>query len=113
MGVYWATAAILLPYLVLAWFLGTCLHLQGSSLWILRGGLALIGIIAAGVFFFFYRKASAGPPPEEEGSGDSVQDVDALVHDAVRKLRESSLGRSASLGKLPVVFLLGDSDSAK
>jgi type VI secretion system protein ImpL len=113
MGVYWATAAILLPYLVLAWFLGTWLHLQGSSLWILRGGLALIGIIAAGVFFFFYRKASAGAPAEEEGTGDSVQDVDTLVHDAVRKLRESSLGRSASLGKLPVVFLLGDSDSAK
>jgi len=28
-----------------------------------------------------------------------------LVHDAVRKLRASSLGRSASLGKLPVVFV--------
>lgn len=116
MGVYWATGAILLPYLVLAWFLGIWLHLQGSNLWILRGGLALLGLIAAAAFFFFYRKAKAEdePPSEEPEEEDSdTQDVDILVHDAVRKLRGSALGRSASLGKLPLVFVLGESASAK
>ena len=54
MGVYWATAAILLPYLVLAWFLGIWLHLEGSNLWILRGGLALLGILAAGIPVYWY-----------------------------------------------------------
>lgn len=115
MGVYWATGAILLPYLVLAWFLGTWLRLQGASLWILRGGLALLGFLAAGAFFYFYRKAN--PPteeePEESGASEDTQDVDNLVHDAVRKLRGSSLGRGASLGKLPLVFLLGEPGSAK
>lgn len=115
MGVYWATAAILLPYLVLAWFVGTWLHLQGSNLWILRGGLTFLGVLAAGVFFFFYRKvnADAEAPAEDLGNGDDVRDVDNLVHDAVRKLRDSSLGHGASLGKLPVVLLLGEPDSAK
>ena len=115
MGVYWATAAILLPYLVLAWFLGIWLHLEGSNLWILRGGLALLGILAAGTFFWFYRKASAetDAPPEAQGEGDDTEDVDHLVHDAVRKLRASSLGRGASLGKLPLVFLVGETGSAK
>ena len=97
MGVYWATGAILLPYLVLAWFLGIWLHLQGSRLWMLRGGLALLGILAAGAFFWFYRKAKAQDVPAElEGDGGDTQDVDILVHDAVRKLRGSALGRGAS-----------------
>lgn len=119
MGVYWATAAILLPYLVLAWFLGIWLHLQGSSLWILRGGLALLGILAAGTFFWFYRKAQSESNENGEetdaaaGAGDDTQDVDVLVQDAVRRLRGSSLGHGASLGKLPLVFLVGESGSAK
>src|ERR1700739_2434493 len=110
MGVYWATGAILLPYLVLAWFLGTWLHLKGANLWILRGGLALLGFLAAGTFFWFYRKATAEgeETSEEQAPGGDAPDVDNLVHDAVRKLRTSSLGRGASLGKLPLVFLLGE-----
>ena len=117
MGVYWATAAILVPYLVLAWFLGIWLRLHGASLWILRGGLAFLGILAAAVFFWFFRKSSAAPEAEDgvpsgSESGDT-KDVDMLVHDAVRKLRASSLGRSASLGKLPLVFVVGETGAAK
>ncbi len=43
MGIYLATAIALILYLVLAWFAGTWLHLQGTTLWLVRGGLALIG----------------------------------------------------------------------
>lgn len=115
MGVYWATGAILLPYLVLAWFVGIWLHLRGANLWILRGGLAFLGFLAAAAFFWFYRKAqTASEDPAEAQSGASeAPDVDNLVHDAARKLRSSSLGSRARLGKLPLVFLLGDSGSAK
>jgi type VI secretion system protein ImpL len=118
MGVYWATAAILVPYLLLAWFLGIWLRLHGSSLWILRGGLAFLGILAAAVFFWFFRKSKAeseaeGGPESVGDSGGDTKEVDALVQDAVRKLRASSLGRGASLGKLPLVFVLGESGAAK
>jgi len=63
------------------------------SLWILRGGLAFLGILAAGVFFWFFRKSKAESDAEgeaEAGVTDSAGDtkeVDMLVHDAVRKLR--------------------------
>ena len=56
MNIYLATGAALLVYLVFVWFLGNLLHLHGSDLWILRIGLAVIGIVAAGVFLWFKRK---------------------------------------------------------
>src|ERR1700758_5535842 len=115
MGVYWATAAILVPYLVLAWFLGIWLHLRGANLWILRGGLAFLGLLAAGIFFWFYRKvqAESEEPAEVQSGNEDAGDVDNPGRDAARKLRSSSLGSNARLGKLPLVFLLGDSGAAK
>ena len=70
MVVYWVTGGILIVYLVLVWFVGSWLQLHGSDLWILRGGLWLIGLIGAGTFLWFYRKkkaeqASAGTGPRK------------------------------------------------
>jgi type VI secretion system protein ImpL len=112
MLVYLVTGVVLLVYLVLVWFLGTWMHPPGAGIWILRGGLALVGLIAAGSFLWFYRKSKA------EESGDSApakvsDDLDVLVHEAVRRLKSSTLGRGANLGNLPLVFLLGDSGSTK
>src|SRR5271154_2878411 len=114
MLVYLVTGIILLVYLVLVWFVGTWLHLLGSSLWILRGALAVIGLIAAGVFLWFHHKSkkereAAGQAPADAQTGD----IDTLVHTAIRRLKTSTLGRGASLGNLPLVFLLGDSGSTK
>jgi len=114
MLVYLVTCIILLVYLVLVWFVGSWLHLLGASLWFLRGALAVIGLIAAGVFLWFYHKSKA----EQEGSGATpgeVQtgDIETLVHTAIRRLKASTLGRGASLGNLPLVFVLGDSGSTK
>jgi hypothetical protein len=62
--VYLATGVILLAYLVLVWFLGGWLRLHGSDIWILRGGLAFVGLIAAGSFLWtstwLYAKRFAG-----------------------------------------------------
>jgi type VI secretion system protein ImpL len=114
MGIYWATAGILAAYLILVWFLGTWLHLEDSHLWILRGGLAAIGLVAAGVFLWFHRKSAAAQSSGEGDSGAAVTaDVDLLVHEAVRRLRNSALGRGASIGNLPVIFFLGESGSTK
>ena len=115
MLVYWITGGILIVYLVLVWFLGSWLHLHDSDLWILRGGLWLIGLVAAGTFLWYYRskkaaQAASGTEPEEQ-SGPA--DIDLLVHEAVRRLKGSTLGRGASLGTLPLVFLLGEPGSTK
>ena len=41
---YLITGIILLVYLVLVWMLGGWLQLKSPDIWVLRGGLALIGI---------------------------------------------------------------------
>ena len=113
MLVYLITAIILLLYLVLIWFLGTWMHPPGASIWILRGGLWLIGLIAAGSFLWFYRKSKAEQPGSETAPAKGSDDLDVLVHEAIRRLKSSTLGRGAKLGNLPLVFLLGDSGSTK
>jgi len=115
MVVYWVTGGILLVYLVLVWFIGTWWHLHGSDLWILRGGLWLIGLVGAGSFVWFYRKSKEAQAPAETGSVEQSgsADIDLIVHEAVRRLKSSTLGRGTNLGNLPLVFLLGESGSTK
>ncbi|MGA8152339.1 MAG: ImcF-related family protein [Terriglobales bacterium] len=114
MLVYLVTGIILLVYLVLVWFVGTWLHLLGSSLWFLRGALAVIGLIAAGVFLWFHHKSKKEQEASGAGQADAqTGEIDAIVHTATRRLKASTLGRGASLSNLPLVFLLGDSGSTK
>lgn len=112
MGGYKATIAGLAVYLVLVWFLGSWLHLKGSDIWVLRIGLAVLGLIAAGILLWFQRKLQrdAEGAPEE---AQSTTDIDLLVRDAERRLRSSRLGRGLNLAKLPLVFVMGPSSSAK
>jgi type VI secretion system protein ImpL len=112
--VYLLTGILTIIYLILAWCIGSWLHLQGFSLWFLRAALALIGLIAAGVFTWFYRKSQAAMAESGEtpSAGDSAE-IDRLVREAMRRLRSSTLGRGASLHNLPVIFVLGDSGSTK
>ncbi|HVR25220.1 MAG TPA: ImcF-related family protein [Candidatus Polarisedimenticolia bacterium] len=113
--VYLATGVILLAYLVLVWFLGGWLRLRGSDIWVLRGGLAFVGLIAAGSFLWFYRKSKADEADTETQSAQvpGTDDIDLVVREAVRRLKSSTLGRGANLGNLPLVFVLGDSGATK
>jgi len=113
MLVYLMTGVVLLVYLVLVWFLGSWMHPPGVGIWILRVGLWLIGLIAAGSFLWFYRKTKAEESGDQNATAKTSDDLDVLVHEAVRRLKRSTLGRGAKLGNLPLVFLLGDSGSTK
>jgi|HubBroStandDraft_1064217.scaffolds.fasta_scaffold00004_119 type VI secretion system protein ImpL len=113
---YWVvTGIVLLIYLVLVWFLGTWLPLRGNDVWILRIGLAVLGVIAAGVtVWFLHKKKVSESEAEETGEGASESnDLDLLVREAIRRLKKSTLGRGVNLGSLPLVFVLGDSGSTK
>lgn len=113
---YVITTLVLLVYLVVVWLLGRYMPLHGpADVWILRGVLAVLGIIGAAVAYFFVHKvnkakASAGDGNAQPGGAD---DVDALVREAVRRLKQSTLGRGSNLGTLPLVFVLGDAGSTK
>jgi type VI secretion system protein ImpL len=112
---YWVTTLVLLVYMVLVWLLGRWLPLHGSDVWILRGVLAVLGIIGAAVAYFYVYKVQKAK--ESSGEDDSrpsgTDDLDALVREAVRRLKHSTLGRGTNLGSLPLVFVLGDSGSTK
>jgi len=109
MTVYIITGIVLLVYLVLAWFAGTWLHLQGSNLWILRIGLWVIGLAAAVSFLWFWRKSheDAGEP----APGSSEDDI--LIHEAIKRLRASTAVSRAQFGDFPLIFFLGEQASTK
>jgi len=112
---YWVTILVLLIYMVLVWVCGSLLHLHGSDIWILRGVLALLGLIAAGVVLWYQhtvRKANE-PPPEDGSRPSRTDDLDAVVREAIRRLKHSTLGKGTNLGSLPLVFVLGDPGSTK
>ena len=112
---YWVTGVILLIYLVLVYLLGRWLPLHGSDVWILRGVLALLGLIGAAVAFWYQYKLKQAKEAEgaEEGQEGSTDDLDGLVREAIRRLKQSTLGRGTDLWGLPIVFLLGESGATK
>lgn len=103
----WALAVLIL-WLVLAWFLGTWLHLHGANLWILRGGLALLGLAGFVGYLLLTSRPDSGPVGGSHGN-----EVDLLLREADARLQTSSLGRAAQIAGLPAIFLLGDSGTAK
>ncbi len=115
MGIYWATGGVLLAYLVFVWFLAGWLNLRGADLWILRAGLAVIGLVAAGVFLWFFKRVRAAQIGENPDSGpvQGNDDLGLLVREADRRLKNSTLGRGARLVNLPLVFLAGDTGTTK
>ena len=112
---YWVSVVILLIYLMLVYLLGRWLPLHGSDVWILRGVLALLGLIGAAVAIWYqYRiKKARQAAGEAESQASSTDDLGGLVGEAVRRLKQSTLGRGSNLGSLPMVYVLGDSGSTK
>src|SRR6202045_918835 len=112
---YWVTTLVLLVYLVLIWLSGRWLPLHGSDVWIFRGVLAVLGLIGAAVAYFYVYKINKAKEASEEDDSQpgGTDDLDALVREAVRRLKHSTLGRGTNLGSLPLVFVLGDSGSTK
>ncbi len=109
---YWLAALALIVWWVLAWFIGSWLHLEGSHLWILRIALAVIGLAAFIIVIWWFRirdKERAAMNPAGAG-GD---EIDILIREAEMRLQASKLGRSASVGNLPLFLVLGETGSAK
>ena len=117
MNVYVIVSAALALYLVLVYLLGSLLGLKGGDLWILRGGLALIGLIATGAYIWYLLKSLKARAPargaQQAGSGEPSGEVDLLLREAESRLSSSELGRKATLSSLPVILFVGKEGSAK
>ena len=105
MNIYLATGAALLVYLIFVWFLGNLLHLDGRDLWVLRIGLAVIGIIGAGVFLRFKRreqKLAAGESSPDTG-GPGHEEIDGLIRDAEARLAAASSTTATTGGDMGLI----------
>ena len=103
------TAILLVLYLLVAWLVGSIMGLTGSRLWVLRAGLSLIGIVAAGTFIWF-RKRLAQDSLMRGPNAAHFSEIDRLLNEAEGKLKTAKLGRLATM---PVVYVLGEANTAK
>lgn len=111
MGIYIITAVVLVVCLIFSWLAGSLLHLQGTSLWVLRGSLSLLCIAGAALFLWFHRKVQNEASGSDAGAAAGTE-IDVLLREADRKLKTSK-SASGSIASLPLIFILGESGSAK
>ncbi len=104
-------ALIYILFLAVIFGIALLLHLAGARFWIFFGVLAVIGLIAA-VAIVIYKRKAIDPAAALDANSIDVANLDALVRSAETRLK-SSKGGAKSLGALPLVYILGDENSAK
>jgi type VI secretion system protein ImpL len=102
---------ILVLSIVLAWLVGAMLGLAGSALLVLRILLVLLGAAAAGVILFLYLRERRRDTAAKGLRGGA--DLDSLLRDAERRLATAQRTGPKSLSSLPLLYLLGEANSAK
>lgn len=107
--------AALLVYMAIAFFVPKLLGVGGTAQWILFGGLALIGVIAAFAYLFTEKRADDAAKKEaaEPGSSKSDDQLVQLLNEAEERLRSSNLGKNARFSSLPALFVLGSRGATK
>lgn len=106
----WLIASgVFLLFVVLAYAATPLLKVAGRDLWILRGGLVLLGVAAA-VLTGLYLAARARRMPEAPPEADEVSEA---LEAAQERLAGSALAGSSRISALPVVLVLGPPGSAK
>src|SRR5512136_723861 len=115
MTIYWGAGAALVGYLIIAWVMGSVLHLGGSQFYFLFSLLAILGIGVTAIYLWFWKKThkSAGDGSQSVGPVGKDDEVDALVREAESRLASSNLAKGAKLANLPMVFVIGDAGSTK
>lgn len=104
-------AAVLLLYIAVAIVAGRLLGLTGGDLWVLRIGLATLGLISAVLILWFFRdRTPAGPQTPEQRLAAEVGQV---LTAARAQLQTSSAGKDARFATVPVVIVLGPAGSTK
>ena len=111
MLVYVLVAAVILIAALLAFGLAYLLHLQGVAAVVFIVLILLAGIAAAVVILVLHFRAKKREGREGDAAG-ATGEVDVLLNDANRKLRESQQG-AKTLDALPLIYLLGETGAAK
>ena len=99
--------------LAMAWFISNLVPDKGSNRAILRIGLALIVLAAAGVVAWFLlhkRKTAAAGSGPKAVRGDQL---DLILREAEAKLASAQLGPGTRINNLPVYVLIGPGGAGK
>jgi type VI secretion system protein ImpL len=105
------SALIFILSVVLAWLAGPLLHIEGTSLLILRILLVLLGAATAIVILVIYFRDKRRDAATKNVQGSS--DMDTLLRDAEKKLATAQRTGPKSLDSLPLLYILGEGNSAK
>ncbi len=98
--------AILIVWLVLAWYLGTWLGLRTPAVYYLRGALWLLGLAGFAGYLLLSPK-----PTGDAAQGGASAEIDYNFAEASKRMRAARGVKQ--LSTLPAVFLIGDAGSAK
>ena len=97
--------------IVLAWLAGPLLHVEGTSLLILRILLVLLGAAAATIILVLHFRERRRNAATKNVAGGT--EMDTLLRDAEKRLAAAQRTGAKSLDSLPLLYLLGEANSAK
>jgi type VI secretion system protein ImpL len=104
-------ALVFIISVVLAWLVGPLLGIAGTALLILRILLVLLGTGAAGVILFLFFRDKRRDAAAIKLPGGT--DLDTLLREAERRLGAAQHTGAKSLETLPLIYILGETNSAK
>lgn len=102
---------IFLFSVVLAWLAGPLLHIEGTSLLILRILLIVLGAAAATIILVLHFRQKWRDAATKNVAGGT--EMDTLLRDAEKRLASAQRTGPKSLDSLPLLYLLGAANSAK
>ncbi len=102
---------ILVLSVALAWAAGPVFGLAGTALLVLRILLVLLGATAAGIIFYLYFREKGRDAAARGLPGGT--DMESMMRDAEHRLATAQRTGPKSLNSLPLLYLLGDGNSAK
>src|SRR5438094_3113431 len=105
--------AVLLVYVVTAFVTGRLLRLAGGDLWVLRGGLTVLGLISAALIVWFFRDRTPAAPPTAEGRLAAEVEQVLIAERTQLAMAKAGSTKDARFAKLPVVLVLGPQGSTK
>ena len=113
---YLITGVSLSVYIVLAFLAAKFLGLKDTDLYVFLAILAAIGALAAGAFVWWKMRQGGSELPAElakAADAGSDEELDGLIREAEGKLAASKAAAGASIGNLPLVFIVGEPGTTK
>ncbi|MBV8631628.1 MAG: ImcF domain-containing protein, partial [Silvibacterium sp.] len=102
---------IFLFSIVLAWLARPLLHIEGISLLILRILLVVLGAAAATIILVLHFREKRRDAGTRKLAGGA--EMDTLLRDSEKRLATAQRSGAKSLDSLPLLYLLGEANSAK